>query len=305
MKTLVLGGCGFIGSHLVDTLLSSGHKVRVLDRGPELYRAPLPNVDYRLAAFSDLSSLAEALEDVEVVYHLISTTVPSTSNLDPIADVQDNLINTLRLLQLMVQKHIPKIVFLSSGGTVYGIPDAVPISESHPLHPICSYGVVKVAIENYLQMFHQLHGLEFVILRASNPYGERQGHTGVQGVIGTCIAKILANEPIEIWGDGNIVRDFIYVSDLAEFCVLAGQTQVTGTYNASSGIGYSINEVVDTLSRITEKRMKSINKIGRVYDVPEVVLDIAQAIKVFGWQPKVSLESGLALTWNWAKLGSY
>lgn len=305
MKTLVLGGCGFIGSHLVDTLLSSGHKVRVLDRGPELYRAPLPNVDYRLAAFSDLSSLAEALEDVEVVYHLISTTVPSTSNLDPIADVQDNLINTLRLLQLMVQKHIPKIVFLSSGGTVYGIPDAVPISENHLLHPICSYGVVKVAIENYLHMFHQLHGLEFVILRASNPYGERQGHTGVQGVIGTSIAKILANEPIEIWGDGNIVRDFIYVSDLAEFCVLAGQTHVTGTYNAGSGIGYSINEIVDTLSRITEKRMKSINKIGRVYDVPEVVLDIAQATKVFGWQPKVSLESGLALTWNWAKLGSY
>lgn len=182
MKALVLGGCGFIGSHLVDRLLASGHKVRVLDRAPELYRAPIANVDYRFGDFADAPLLAEALEGIEVVYHLISTTVPPTSNLDPVADVEGNLINTLRLLQLMVQKNIPKIVFLSSGGTVYGIPETVPIPESHPLRPICSYGVVKVAIENYFQMFHQLHGLVYVVLRASNPYGERQGHAGVQGV---------------------------------------------------------------------------------------------------------------------------
>ncbi len=301
MKALVLGGCGFIGSHLVDALLLAGHKVRVFDRTPELFRAPLANVDYRFGAFTDAPSLAEALEGVEVVYHLISTTVPSTSNLDPIADVQGNLINTLRLLQLMIQKHIPKIVFLSSGGTVYGVPKTALIPESHPLHPICSYGVVKVAIENYLQMFHQLHDLEYVILRASNPYGERQGHAGVQGVIGTYIGKMLTGEPIEIWGDGSIVRDFIYVSDLAELCVLAGQQQATGTYNAGCGVGYSINEVVATLTRISKMRIEPINKVGRIYDVPKVVLDNTQAKKVFGWQPKVNLECGLELTWRWAK----
>lgn len=301
MKVLVLGGCGFIGSHLVDGLLAAGHKVRVFDRSPELYRAPIANVDYRFGDFADAPLLAEALEGMEVIYHLISTTVPSTSNLDPVADVQGNLINTLRLLQLMVQKNIPRIVFLSSGGTVYGIPDFVPIPESHPLRPICSYGVVKVAIENYLQMFHQLHGLEYIVLRASNPYGERQGHAGVQGVIGTFIRKVLAGEPIEIWGDGSVVRDFIYVSDLAELCVLAGQSNVTGTYNVGSGVGYSINEIISTLTSVTGKPMEPIYQLGRSYDVPEVVLDITQAAKVFGWHPNIDLERGLECTWRCAK----
>lgn len=299
MKALVLGGCGFIGSHLVDRLLESGHKVRVLDRAPELYRAPIANVDYRFGDFADTPLLAEALEGMEVVYHLISTTVPSTSNLDPVADVQGNLINTLRLLQLMVQKHISKIVFLSSGGTVYGLPETVPIPESHPLRPICSYGVVKVAIENYLQMFHHLHGMEYVVLRASNPYGERQGHAGVQGVIGTFMGKMLAGEPIEIWGDGSVVRDFIYVGDLAELCVLAGQLEVPGIYNVGSGVGYSINEVVKVLAEVTGQIIEPTYRARRGYDVPSVVLDIARANNTFGWMPQVGLPKGVARSWRW------
>ncbi len=117
VQVLVLGGCGFIGSHLVDSLLVSGYNVRVLDRSPEIYRAPLVNVDYRFGDFADIPTLMEALEGVEIVYHLISITVPSTSNLDPVNDIQSNLINTVRLLQLMVQKNIKRIVYLSSGGT--------------------------------------------------------------------------------------------------------------------------------------------------------------------------------------------
>ncbi|MBU1215140.1 MAG: NAD-dependent epimerase/dehydratase family protein [Gammaproteobacteria bacterium] len=301
MKILVLGGCGFIGSHLVDGLLAAGHKVRVFDRAPELYRQLLTNVDYRFGDFSDVPSLAEALEGIEVVYHLISTTVPSTSNLDPVADVQGNLLNTLRLLQLMVGKNIHKIVFLSSGGTVYGIPDTVPIPETHPLRPICSYGVVKVAVENYLQMFHQLHGLEYVVLRASNPYGERQGHAGVQGVIGTFMQKMLAGEQIEIWGDGSVIRDFIYVGDLARLCVLAGQSEVTGTYNAGQGVGYSINEAVGMLSKVAGQAIEPTYRAGRGFDVPSVVLDISQACQAFEWQPSSNLECGLAATWRWMK----
>lgn len=301
MKTLVLGGCGFIGSHLVDGLLAAGHKVRVFDRSPKLYRVPLANVDYRFGDFADAPFLAEALEGVEVVYHLISTTVPSTSNLDPMADVRSNLINTLQLLQLMVQKNIPKIVFLSSGGTVYGIPETVPIPESHPLRPICSYGVVKVAIENYLFMFHQLHGLEYVVLRASNPYGERQGHVGVQGVIGSFMAKILAIEPIEIWGDGSVVRDFIYVSDLAELCVLAAQSKKSGIYNAGSGVGHSINEIVSAFMEVTGQTIEPVYRAGRGYDVPSVVLDIMGAKSAFEWSPQIDLRDGIERSWRWAK----
>jgi len=299
MRVLVLGGGGFIGSHLVDDLLAAGHKVRVYDRSADLYRSPFANVDYRFGDFSDSPSLAEALEGVEVVYHLISTTVPSTSNLDPVNDIQGNLINTVRLLQLMIHKNIRRIVYLSSGGTVYGIPKSVPIPESHPLRPICSYGVVKVAIENYLVMFHHLHGLEYVVLRASNPYGERQGHSGVQGVIGTFIEKLLAGESIEIWGDGSVVRDFIYVGDLVALCVLAGEKNVSGIYNAGSGVGYSINDVVGILSAVTGMRIAPDYKVGRGYDVSKITLDISGTKSMFDWLPLVGLENGIESTWRW------
>lgn len=299
MKALVLGGNGFIGSHLVDSLLREGHSVRVFDRGAENFRAPLQGVEYRLADFSDVAALAEALVGVDVVFHLISTTVPSTSNLDPVGDIQNNLINTVRLLQLMTQQGICRIIYLSSGGTVYGIPDLVPIAETHLLRPICSYGVVKVAVENYLHMFSHLHGLEYVVLRASNPYGERQGHAGVQGVIGTFIGKILAGEPIEIWGDGSVVRDFIYVGDLAQLCVRAGGLKTQGIFNAGSGVGHSINEIISTLKTVTGKPIEPIYIAGRGYDVPMVALDVMRVNASFGWRPQVGLAEGIERSWRW------
>lgn len=156
MRVLVIGCNGFIGSHLVDISFRSGHKVRVFDRSPEKFRSALPNVDYRLFDFNDTSAIAESLEGVDVVIHLLSTTVPSTSNLDLVADIQNNLIGTVRLLQMMLKKDVKRIVYLSSGGTVYGVPQIVPIPETHPLNPaFCSYGVVKVAIEKYLFMFQR------------------------------------------------------------------------------------------------------------------------------------------------------
>lgn len=301
MNVLVLGGCGFIGSHLVDHLLKSGHKVRVFDRAPELFRTPLRTVEYRFGDFSDGALLAEVLEGVDVVYHLISTTVPSTSNLNPIADVQSNLIGTLQLLNLMVQKRIPKIVYLSSGGTVYGIPQSVPIKETHSLQPVCSYGVVKVAIENYLHMFYHLHNLKYVALRVANPYGERQGHYGVQGVIGTFIGRLINNEPIEIWGNGDIIRDYIYVGDLAKLCSIASKNDVNGIFNIGSGRGVSVNDIVKILSDITGREIKPIYKQSRAYDVSEVVLDINKIIDNFGWRPEINLRDGMHITWNWRK----
>ncbi len=301
MKALVLGGNGFIGSHVVDHLLAAGHSVRVFDRGMERFRLPLDQVDYRLFSFDDVPALAEALEDIDVVYHLISTTVPSTSNKDPIYDIESNLIGTVRLLNLMRDSNVSRIIYLSSGGTVYGVPDSSPILESHPLRPICSYGVVKVAIENYLQMYHHLYGLEYAVLRVSNPYGERQGHTGVQGVIGTFMGKILAHKEIEIWGDGSIVRDFIYIVDLAHLCVKVGCSRSIGIFNAGSGEGNSIQEIVATLSTVTKKNIYPQYRMGRSYDVPEVVLSIAKVKKQFEWSPNEILVEGMVKTWCWVK----
>lgn len=301
MKALVLGGNGFIGSHVVDELLFKGHIVRVFDREMEKYRSPLPGVDYRTASFDDITALTEALEGVDIVFHLISTTVPSTSNSDPVYDVQSNLVGTIHLLNLMRDTNVSRIVYLSSGGTVYGIPECSPIPVSLPLRPICSYGIVKVAIENYLHMYQYLYGLEPVILRASNPYGERQGPAGGQGVISAFIGKILSGEPIEVWGDGSVVRDFIYVTDLAKLCVQAGHSSHSGIFNAGSGNGYSINEILKVIGEISNLPIKPQYLPGRAFDVPTVVLDIASAKETFDWSPRISLPDGLGFTWEWLK----
>ena len=299
MKALVLGGNGFIGSHVVDQLLEMGHSARVFDRAMERCRPPLSDVDYRIAGFDDVPMLSEALEGMDVVYHLISTTVPSTSNKDPLFDIESNLMGTVRLLNLIRDSSVNRIVFLSSGGTVYGKPDCTPIPESHPLRPVCSYGVVKVAIENYLQMYHQLYGLEYLILRASNPYGERQGHAGVQGVIGTFMERVHSDQSIEIWGDGSVVRDFIYAGDLAELCVLAGDSEINCIFNAGSGEGKSINQIVEALSNVASRPIEPVYRAGRAYDVPSVVLDNSKTRAAFGWSQKTCLKDGMDRSWRW------
>ena len=299
MKVLVLGGCGFIGSHLVDRLLAQGHSVRVFDRAPERYRAPLRGVDYRIGNFRDKMALIDALSGVESVVHLVSTTFPGTADLDPVSDVQDNLAGTITLLDCMVSLRLTRILFLSSGGTVYGVPEVIPIPETHPLRPISSYGIVKVAIESYLEMYRRTRGLSPVIIRASNPYGPRQGHRGVQGVITTFLSRVLADEPIEIWGDGSVVRDYLHVADLALLCVNAICSTKIGVYNAGSGVGTSVNDIVHALQQVTGKTIEPVYKPGRALDVPRSVLDITQAKRDFGWSPMPDLASGVAETWAW------
>jgi len=305
MKILLIGGSGFIGSHVTDALVAHGLQVRVFDRRPEAFRAPLPQVEYHLGDFTDTSQLFEALSGIDAIIHLASTTVPATANLDPVADITGNLIGTVRLLEMIRTTGPRKIVYLSSGGTVYGIPATDSVSETHPLRPISSYGIVKVAIENYLHMEHALHGLEHVILRASNPYGPRQGRLGVQGIIGTHLWKIAHGEPVEIWGDGSVVRDFIHVRDLAQLCVNAVLSNAVGCFNAGSGIGGSINTIVaainDTITKHGQQAVVPIHKPGRTFDVPRIVLDISRARQAFGWSPRISLHEGLSDTWQWVR----
>jgi UDP-glucose 4-epimerase len=301
MKVLVIGGSGFIGSHVVDRLLANGHSVRVYDRQAERFRAPLHGVDYRFADFADSMALAEALSGVDAVYHMLSTTVPGTADLDPKTDVHDNLIGTINLLDSMQRLRLSRILFLSSGGTVYGIPEVVPIPETHALRPVSSYGIVKAAIEHYLEMYRRTRGLSPVIVRASNPFGPRQAHSGVQGVISTFLRRILAGQPLEIWGDGTVVRDYLEVSDLAELCVHAGTSDGEGAYNAGSGHGLSVNEIVQAVRLVTGSDFEILYKPGRPLDIPRSVLDCSRAKNDFGWECKTAFESGLRNTWSWMK----
>jgi UDP-glucose 4-epimerase len=261
----------------------------------------LRGVDYRFGDFADRIALVEALTGVETVYHLVSTTLPGTANLDPKTDIQDNLIGAINLFESMYALGVQRILFLSSGGTVYGTPEMVPIPETHPLRPINSYGIVKASIEHYLEMYRRTRGISPIIVRASNPFGPRQAHSGVQGVISTFLRRVLAGEPIEIWGDGSIVRDYFYVGDLAEFCARAGTGRREGAYNVGSGRGMSINQIVEAVRKVTGLDFETVYRPGRTIDVPRSVLDCSRARNDFGWECEADFESALRKTWDWLR----
>jgi len=215
--------------------------------------------------------------------------------------VQDNLVPTLRLLDLMRDMGTKKIVYLSSGGTVYGPPKIIPTSEDHPLQPINSYGIVKATIERYLTMYRDLYDLSPVSIRASNPYGERQGHSGVQGVISTFLNQAVTGEDLEIWGDGEVVRDYLHVADLARACVLAGEANYCGPVNIGSGKGQSLNDIVEILRTVADQDFKVTYKPARPIDVRTSVLDVSLAKSEFDWSASITLSTGISQTWDWLR----
>lgn len=300
MRVLVLGGCGFIGSHVVDDLILSEHEILVFDRYPERFRSPLPNVTYFQADFGNRGELEEVLASgIEVVIHLVSSTTPQSSNDDPIFDVQTNLVETVALLEMCVKHHVRKVVFISSGGTVYGVPQITPVPETHPTLPLCSYGITKLAIENYLHLYHVLHGLEYTVLRVSNPYGARQDPHRKQGAVAVFMHKILKDESISVWGDGSVIRDFIHVSDVARACTSATESQFIGTCNVGSGHGLSIKQLISALQNVTGKTGNIVWLESRNFDVPEVVLDCSRIEKELSWRPQIDLKSGLVEMQRW------
>lgn len=301
MKILVLGGGGFIGYHLVEDLVAVGHEVKVLGRS-RISGRPLPaGVKYVSGELADSQLMRELLMDVDAVAHLISATVPATGDKNPGKDVELNLLGTLSLLEDMAACNVTRILYLSSGGTVYGKPQEVPIPEGHILDPICSYGVVKVAIESYLKLYEIKSGLRPVVIRASNPYGLYQGNLGVQGIIGTYLNLALKHQPIEIWGDGSTIRDYIHVKDLSSLCVKVLLSDKVGVYNGGSGTGTSVLHIAEIVQEITGNPIPVVYKPHRSLDVPISVLDIERAKMDFGWQPKIGLREGIAGVWSWLR----
>ena len=302
MKTLILGGNGFMGSHLTDRLLESGHDVRVYDRGPNKFRALPKGAEYVEGELGNHGLIRDALEDIEVVYHFVSTTLPKTSNDDPIYDVRSNLVDTLQLLESCVEAGARKVVFSSSGGTVYGVPEKVPIKEEYPTAPISSYGIVKLAIEKYLHLFHHLHGLDYTALRISNPYGPYQNPAGQQGAISVFLNHIYEGTPITIWGDGSVVRDYLYVSDVVDALELAGGAQRgEKVFNIGSGHGVSLNELLHLMTDVVGDQPEVEYVSGRPLDVPANVLDVTRAREKLGWRPGVELAEGVARAWEWVR----
>lgn len=298
MRVLAVGGNGFIGWHLVAALRARGHDVIVAGRRPQPIRPLMDGVPYVSADIGDKDRLTRLLEGVDAVAHLASATVPATGDKDPASDITRNLLGTLSLVEAMGIAGVQRLLFLSSGGTVYGPPQAIPVDESHPLVPTCSYGIVKLAIERYLDVFAATRGLRPVVIRASNPYGPLQGNLGVQGIIGTFLQCIREGRPIEIWGDGSVVRDYIFVADLAQLCVLALESDMVGTYNAGSGVGTAVRDLASLVIATTGAQAEIVHRPGRKLDVPVSVLDPTRARRDFGWRAETALGEGLALTWK-------
>lgn len=300
MRSLVLGGGGFIGTHLVERLLEEGNAVRIYGRNPNRFRAVPWGAEYVEGELGNYGLLREAVEGIEVVFHLVSTTLPKTSNDDPVYDVRSNLVDTIQLLEACVEAGVRKVVFASSGGTVYGPPRAVPITEDHPTDPISSYGIVKLAIEKYLGLFHHVYGLDYAALRVSNPYGPYQDPAGQQGAISVFLHRIHTGEPITIWGDGSVVRDYLYISDLVDALELAASSEAQEkVFNIGNGRGASLNELLETIGGIVEERAEVEYLPARALDVPISVLDVTRARTGLGWSPATGLVEGITRTWEW------
>ena len=306
MKTVVVfGGGGFIGTAVVDRLLSDGHDLRIFERPrvePHRTFASSEMVQWLEGEFKNTSDVRTALQGADAVVHLICTTRPQSSNADPAFDVQSNIIPSLQLLKEMRETGVRKLVFISSGGTVYGPPLCAPIDEEHPTHPTTSYGITKLATEKYLLLEKQLHGLKPVILRVANPYGERQRVEFAQGVVAAFLKRALANEPIEIWGDGSVVRDYLHVGDVAEaFAAALDYQGDESVFNIGSGTGTSLNDLVSILSRVLGRDLRVDYKPARDFDVKSNVLCCERARKVLGWSAKVPMRGGLRKTVGWLK----
>jgi UDP-glucose 4-epimerase len=305
MDCLVLGGAGFLGSHAVRALLREGYSVRVFDReGCDLRNLSgmLPRVELALGDFCDEMQLGKALKGVQTVLHLVGTTVAQSSNENPVYDIESNVIPTVRFLSLAVKEGIRRVVFSSSGGTVYGIPKTIPIPETHPTEPICAYGISKLAIEKYLALYARLYGLDYVILRFSNPFGEGAHTLGLQGVINVSLRRIRQGRPVEIWGDGTVVRDYIYAGDIGESFLKALQTpSANDLFNIGSGKGRSLRDIVESFREVLGLDPEVVYTPGRPFDVPCNILDIRKAADVLGWRPTTPFEEGLRRTWEWVK----
>ena len=305
MRIVIFGGGGFIGSTIADRLLVDGHELRIFERPrvqPYRMFASHESVEWIEGDLSSMHDVEQAADGMDAVMHLVSTTLPKGSNDDPIYDVQSNVVASLQLLDAMVQKKVARVVFISSGGTVYGAPQYLPVDEAHPTEPQVSYGITKLTIEKYLSLYRQLHGIRPVILRVANPYGERQRIETAQGAVGVFVHRALRGQPIEIWGDGSVTRDYIHVQDVADAFAQALVYEGDRTcFNISAGVGVSLNELVEMLGEVLGQSLDVRYLSGRPFDVKINVLSNALARQELGWEPRISMREGLERTVEWMR----
>lgn len=306
LKTLVVGGAGFIGTHLVRLLCAEGRR-EVIVAGRRVHApADFPSTArYVSLDVADENALLPLLSGVDEIIDLAYATVPKTSFDDPVHDVLANLPATVNLLKKASGLPLRRFLLVSSGGTVYGNARNLPIEEDHPTNPVSPYGITKVAAEKYALMFMQLHDLPAVIVRPGNPYGPNQFGRLSQGFIGAAMFAAVNRQPVTVFGERGTVRDYIYIDDLCRGLMAALEYGEPGDiFNIGTGIGRDNLSILELLSDIVSRDGYTLDiefKPARPFDVAANVLNSSRLSSASGWHPQVSLESGLQATWDFVK----
>lgn len=302
-RCCIIGGCGFIGRHLVELLQASGREVCVIDKVPAADAGWTKKVKYLRNTGGDKDFLKKAFRAADEVVDLAYATVPKTSFEEPLRDISANLPVGLEIFQAASASSISKLVILSSGGTVYGEPLKLPISEEHPTNPVSPYGITKLAMEKYALMFRHLYKMPVVILRPGNAFGEGQRPFSGQGFVATAMASFVQGKPVTVFGRSGTVRDYIYVKDIAAGIAAALDSGKAGAcYNLGSGRGLTNRQVLQAilpLARRSGYKPATLSAPARKFDVSANILDSSKLKKETGWKIRTTFEEGILKTWTW------
>lgn len=304
-KILILGAAGFIGTNLTLRLCREQKKLILFEQKGARYQeivleaAKAGRIEFTEGSFTEFKSedwleQLPSLMETDTVYHLISTTCPTNSNRNMAEEMEENLIATIRFLDACISAGVPKVVFLSSGGTVYGKKHTGLCREEEEAFPITVYGMQKLSIEKALYLYKQMYGLDYRIVRLSNPYGPYQKPNGIQGAVTTFTWRAIHKEPIQVYGDGSVVRDYIYIDDAIDGIVCIAESQGNHRlYNLGSGRGHSINEVIEIIGEVLGELPEVRYQAGRSVDVPVNVLDISRFEQDLGKLEAIGLKEGI------------
>lgn len=295
--TCVIGGSGFIGRSLVPLLVATGRRVLVLGRRSASPVIPA-GASYRALDITDTSEVLAALRGVRELVDLAYAFVPKTSCDDPVADVLGNLPPSVALMVAAAELDLRSFVLVSSGGTVYGEPDVLPITEKHPQRPISPYGITKHALECYGMLYHRSLGLPVVIARPANAYGEAQDGSSGQGFIGAAVRNLLAGHRVPVYGAPGTIRDYIHVDDVATgLLALLEKGRFGEEYNLGTGRGHNNIEILSMLGEIAEHMGLPCPEVealpARPFDVTANVLSYEKLKREADWGPSISIQSGL------------
>lgn len=304
MRILVTGGAGFIGSNVVDRFLAEGHEVAVFDDLSSGFAEFVPpRARFFRGDLADAAAVDAAIAAFrpEVVDHHAAQIDVRKSVEDPVWDARVNVLGSIGLLQACTRHGVRKVIYASTGGALYGEGRSLPATEDHPVNPEAPYGASKHTVEHYLYLWKLLHGLDYTVLRYPNVYGPRQNPHGEAGVNAIFIGLMLAGKRPRIFGDGEAVRDYLFVDDVVEANVLALTRGSGEMVNIGTGVGTSVNDIVRGLQAILGFTEGPIHEAPRAGEIQRIYLDASRAREVLGWTPKVTFEEGLRRTVEWSR----